>query len=247
MIAHVPPAALVAPAPAPHFAPPLGRPLRLRTTQERQIGPVTLRFVAERRLVFRAEQGGFVAELTLEHLEATPAGKTAERFRTSQAGLLGRTLRFHLDNAGQILSLDDLVGHWEAQAARLDGGGANPLRSIPADRRLPLLASLLSQAIVDEAPPPAGTRAVIVPLAGAPAPMRGTEVVTLASGGDWSVAVSAGGQTASGEASLSRRRSFSGPTGLLRTSEEITRVTARMPRGDAIETITTTLTTLMVS
>ncbi|WP_181814677.1 hypothetical protein [Sphingomonas aracearum] len=224
--------------------------MRLRTTQDRQIGPAHLRFVAERRLVFRPDGARFVAELTLDRVAAEPEGKTAERYRVSQAGLLGRTLRFRLDASGHVLSLDDLAGHWEAQAAGLDGTGTNPLRAFPPERQLTALASLLLPAIAPDLPAATGTSPVKVPLAGAPLPVDGTEtfvrtpealaVTTQAAG---SISTPLG----NGSGSVSRERLFDPATGLLRHSEETTRMAVNGATGTALETVTTTRNELTVS
>jgi hypothetical protein len=89
------------------------------------------------------------------------------------SGLSGHVMVFHLDAAGQVIAIDDLDAVW---ARFCDGMVAlvktkhskaeplvAPIRSLPPERRLSVLASLVTILVADEAAEPNGTRPVRLP------------------------------------------------------------------------------------
>lgn len=178
--------AVAAIAPAAIFAPPLGVPIRV--VNERAEGEWHFRM--ERLVRFEREGSGYRAEVWMVDAEATGPDKAGAMMEAGFSGLAGRTLVFHLDAAGKVTAIDDLDGVW---ARFCDGIAAivktkrpdaeplvAPLRALPAERRIAVLASLVTALIAEEAGDPDGSRPIRLPGTspyGSPVMLTGTRNV----------------------------------------------------------------------
>lgn len=160
---------IVAIAQAAVFAPPLGVPLRVAT--ERAEGEWTFRM--ERLVRFTREGSGYRAEVWITAADGDGPNQISAMMEAGFGGLSGRTIVFHLDAAGKVTGIDDIDTVWgrfcdgiativktrHKDADRLIG----PIRALPPERRLSMLASLVTTLIAGEAAEPVGTRPVRLP------------------------------------------------------------------------------------
>ncbi|MCW3847316.1 hypothetical protein OF829_08685 [Sphingomonas sp. LB-2] len=160
---------IAAVAQAAIFAPPIGVPLRVVT--ERTEGDWTFRM--ERLVRFAREGQGYRAEVWMADARADGPGKVGAMMEAGFAGLAGRTMVFHLDGAGKLVAIDDLDALWthfcDGIAAMVGAKHPNPaplvapIRALPPERRVAVLASLVTALVAEEAAEPAGVRPVRVP------------------------------------------------------------------------------------
>lgn len=247
--------AIVAQAVTAGFAPPLNMPIRVITTAERTDDGITRRFVSAKRVVFRRDGAGFLAEVTVEPGTSTGSDEdSAATFAGGMARLAGRTLVFRLDAQGRVVGMIDQAAAW---AVLLDGFAAlSPpgagsedraragrmqavrklLAALPPERQLVTLGSMVVPLIATdivmegEGPP----RAVRVPAASAfgTAQLDGLRAVRRA-GEELEVSVSATGSlsvkgpavTSTGLITLETSRRVDPRTGLLISSQDTVRTT----------------------
>ena len=177
------PIVLVANADGARFAPPDGQAFRHVLIEERDDGTVKRRFEAERTIVFRATPTGYAADVTLVRV-SQDAG-TGGMFAAGMAGLKGRTIRFQLDRAGNVVAIEGEAAIWEALCHGIESMVgtdasrrerlrplATPLRALPEDRRRAMLASMITPLIAGPIAAE-GARAVTVEARG----LDGTRIV----------------------------------------------------------------------
>ncbi|MEZ0242336.1 MAG: hypothetical protein ACAH11_03095 [Sphingomonas sp.] len=169
------PIAIVAIAQSAIFAPPTGVPLRIVTERVQGEGENQWRFRMERLVRFFPEGAGYRAEVVLIASQATgPEGTgAAAMLDAGYAGLIGRTMTFHLDGAGRLVSVDDLDAIWgrfcDGVAAIVKTRRPNaeplvgPLRALPAERRQKILATLVTALVPNDAGEAIGTRPIRLP------------------------------------------------------------------------------------
>lgn len=158
------PVALAASAAVATFAPPEGQTLHHILVEERDDGTVFRRFEIERTIVFRSTATGFTAEVTLIRTDQ-PAGEIGRMFAAGLAGLKGRTVRFQLDRAGTIVSIDDEAAVWDALCRGIEELAARtapkrssskpfvaPLRALEGDQRRALLGGMIAPLIAGQIP-----------------------------------------------------------------------------------------------
>lgn len=236
---------------APTFAPPLEAPLRI-VTERTETSPNERRYRLERLVRFRKESTGYRAEaVLLANASATPEalGNLVER---GLSALSGRTIVLHLDDRGQVVSVEDLPALWEqvcqriAEAAAtrpaLPSGAASarlvaPLRALPLERQRALLATLVTAAIMTDPWEPVGsvtpTRLPGASPFGTPVTLEGTRRVAAAANGMLAVSTTAaatvdlsgesGAPSRTGAVSLERRRIFDPRTGMLTSAVDTVR------------------------
>lgn len=236
---------------APVFAPPLDTPLRI-VTERTEISPAERRYRLERLVRFHKEGAGYRAEaVLLANTSATPQplGNLVER---GLSALAGRTIVLHLDDRGQVVSVDDMAGLWERICQRIAEAAATrpglptdavsaklvaPLRALPAERQRALLATLVTAAIMTDPWEPAGS-ATPARLPGAspfgtPVTLEGTRRIAAAEGGLIQASTTAaasidlpaqqGAPARTGSVSLDRNRVFDPRTGMLATAIDTVR------------------------
>jgi hypothetical protein len=170
--------ALVAEAAA--FAPP-EIPMRVITERTQQDEKGSKTFRVERLVRFAREAAGWRAEVLMVAASADAPTDAASMFDAGFTSLAGKTLVFHLDAAGKVLSLDDRETLWasfcdgiaravaaskgrtDAERAALAARIAQPLRALPAERQFSAFASLVDVLVYDGGPATPGTRAVRLP------------------------------------------------------------------------------------
>lgn len=217
------------------FAPPLGRTFVVAMEQVRSVGGKDRRYRSTRTVAFRRNAGGLVAELVITRPADEPADAGgSDLFARTVAALAGRTVRFRLDGAGQVLAVEDADAHWahllDALAA-LPGGErfAGPLRGFPPPARTRFLASMLDPVMPARVPVP-GRRPVSVAArapAGAAMTLAGQERVARRGDGTVQVTVDATGDDGEAAVTIARRDVLDPATGL-RVSHEERRRTAML-------------------
>lgn len=236
---------------APAFAPPLGTPLRI-VTERIEISPAERRYRLERLVRFSREGAGYRAEaVLLANSSAAPEalGSLVER---GLSALAGRAIVLHLDERGQVVTVDDMATLWEQVCQRIAEAAASrrglpsdaasarlvaPLRALPPERQRVLLATLVTAAIMTDPWEAAGT-ATPVRLPGAspfgnPVTLEGTRRVAAADGGllrasttasaTIDLPAQAGAPARTGSVSLDRQRAFDPRTGMLSTATDTVR------------------------
>jgi hypothetical protein len=165
----------VAVAQAATFAPPSGTPLRVVTERIEGEGSDQWRFRMERLVRFFPEGGGYRADVVLVAAQASGPDRTGagEMLDAGFAGLAGRTMTFHLDGAGKLVSIDDLDAIWGrfcdgiaaiVKTTRSDAEPlVGPLRTLPLERRRTILATLVTALVSDNAGEAPGTRPIRLP------------------------------------------------------------------------------------
>lgn len=161
--------AIVAIAQANVFAPPLGVPLRV--VNERVEGE--WRFRMERLVRFAREGSGYRAEVWMVAAKGEGPDRVGAMMEAGFGGLAGQVMVFHLDAAGKVTAIDDLDAVWarfcDGMVALVKTKHASaeplvaPIRSLPPERRISVLASLVTILVADEAAEPEGTRPVRLP------------------------------------------------------------------------------------
>jgi hypothetical protein len=236
---------------APAFAPPLGTPLRI-VTERIETSPSERRYRLERLVRFSKEGAGYRAEaVLLANASAAPEalGNLVER---GLSALAGRTIVLHLDERGQVTTVDEMAVLWErvcqriaeAAAARpglpADAASARlvgPLRALPPERQRTLLATLVTAAIMtDPREAPGSFTPVRLPGAspfGTPVTLEGTRRTATADNGlirasttasaTVDLPAQAGAPARTGSVSLDRQRIFDPRTGMLSTATDTVR------------------------
>lgn len=218
------PAVQAAPAPAPAFHPPLDRPATVRLVEVREVGGRPRRFEVERRVVFRRDADGLVAEIRPLAARADGNDAVARRLMAGARMLEGRVARLRLADDGRVTAVEHEAELWAAVVAgfRESAAGAGvpgaDLSGLPAPARRAMLASLV-RPLIDTAPPPPGTRRITLP-GGAPgaaaAALAGSEVTSREADGALRVATRAEGPGVR----LERERVVDPASGLVRRSIE---------------------------
>lgn len=236
---------------APTFAPPLGTPLRI-VTERIETSPAERRYQLERLVRFSKEGSGYRAEaVLLANTSAAPEalGNLVER---GLSALAGRTIVLHLDEHGQVATVDEMAALWErvcqriAEAAAtrhgLASGAASarlvaPLRALPPERQRGLLATLVTAAIMtDPRESPGSFVPVRLPGAspfGTPVTLEGTRRTATADNGLIRASTTAsamvdlpaqpGAPMRTGSVSLDRQRVFDPRTGMLSAATDTVR------------------------
>lgn len=156
------PVAIAASAAVAPFAPPDGQTLHHIVIEERDDGTVLHRFEIERTIVFRSTATGFTADVTLSRTDQ-PAGEIGRMFAAGLAGLKGRTVRFQLDRAGTVVSIDDEAAVWDAlcrgieemqSAAKRNQSRpfVAPLRAFEGGQRRAMLGNMIAPLIAGQIP-----------------------------------------------------------------------------------------------
>jgi hypothetical protein len=222
-------AALLAVAGTPHFAPPQGRAIRFTEEQRREDPRVRRHFVTERQVTFTAEPGGYRADVLTLAVRAEPEDGAAANFRRVAGAFLGKTIRFHLDHAGKVVSIDDETNAWttftSGMATIRPKANTPPLPSLddvpPESRRAALgsfvtpIVAVADLSLVDGEAPATVSSAQT----GGRATLSGTRRVKH-DGGDIVVDTDAGGDQAGTVTTLRRTRRSDTATGLLREERE---------------------------
>ena len=178
---------------AAKFAPPLGKVLNYTVVDVREEG----NFSAARRIVFSKAEQGYVAEVTIvSNGAAADSPRVGSMANRALAVLTGKTIRYHLNDQGLVVEIEDqdalmkaVVDGLSAMAgkssdARSAAGTqiAGMVAALKPDAQRTLLASLLSPAIagVAEAEAKPGQRPIALPAGssmGQQAELKGTETV----------------------------------------------------------------------
>jgi hypothetical protein len=236
---------------APAFAPPLGTPLRI-VTERIETSPAERRYRLERLVRFSKEGMGYRAgAVLLANASAAPEalGNLVER---SLSALAGRTIVLHLDERGQVTTVDEMAALWERVCQRIAEAAATrpglpadaasarlvaPLRALPSERQRALLATLVTAAIMtDPREPPGSVTPVRLPGAspfGTPVTLEGTRRTATADNGlirasttasaKVDLPAQAGAPARTGSVSLDRQRTFDPRTGMLSTATDTVR------------------------
>lgn len=236
---------------APAFAPPLGTPLRI-VTERIETSPAERRYRLERLVRFSKESTGYRAEaVLLANASAAPEalGNLVER---GLSALAGRIIVLHLDERGEVTTVDEMAVLWErvcqriAEAAATRPGLASdaasaklvgPLRALPPERQRTLLATLVTAAIMtDPREPPGSFTPVRLPGAsplGTPVTLEGMRRTTTAGNGliqasttasaKVELPAQAGALARTGSVSLDRQRAFDPRTGMLSAATDTVR------------------------
>lgn len=247
--------ALIAVAQAAIFAPPLDTTLRIVTEREQPEGEAVLRFRSERLIRFSRDGVGYRADVVVLTAEAEAPRAVAAMFESGYSGLAGRVVTLRLDGAGRVVAIDRRGEIWDAfcrgvagLAMRDEASNAQdrtamadqiaaPLKAMPAERQLELLASLASAAVADDAGMVPGVEPVRMPGSspyGGALTLTGTRSVTAIEGGLRSATHAAADALQSGQPvariELENIREIDTTTGLVRQSVETVRT--RMSGGD---------------
>ncbi len=190
------------------FAPPIDQPLRHRLTEQRIVGATNERFTSERLIRFSRDGDGYVAHVILMG-GATPGQGAGAIFSWMMTAFAGRTLVFRLDKQGAVTAIEDQAALWEQLCTTIAATPGQPadraeklralaaqLRAAPKASRQKMLGSIVTGLIAVDADRLApGNRTVQVPVAGAPAPLPGTERVEISDGRTRIEVAAAGGVT----------------------------------------------------
>lgn len=266
----MPPPLLRGSAPPPvargTFAPRTDITYRQRLEQERVVAGETARYIAERRVRFTREAGGFRVDMTLIAVDGGIGSRAGAMFEAGLRGLLRRPLVFHLDPNGAITSLEGATSHWTAYLDGLAGQPMSgpdadarrarlaeltaPMRALPPERQLQVLGSALRE-VIDPlaasragAAPRAFSREVRSPLGGM-ATLDGSVRAVRDSTGivveEESAAgvLTASGTNVSGEMQVSETRRIDPASGLI--TSRVRRERIVIPAGGSIITTRTTL------
>jgi len=236
---------------APAFAPPLGTPLRI-VTERIETSPAERRYRLERLVRFSSEGAGYRAEaVLLANSSAAPQalGNLVER---GLSALAGRAIVLHLDERGQVVTVDDMAALWDRVCQRIAEAAASrsglpsddasaklvaPLRALPPERQRVLLATLVTAAIMTDPWEAAGSATPLrLPGAspfGTPVTLEGTRRVAAADGGLLRASTTAsaiidlpaqaGAPARTGSVSLDRQRAFDPRTGMLSAATDTVR------------------------
>ncbi|WP_242149767.1 hypothetical protein [Sphingomonas sp. BAUL-RG-20F-R05-02] len=164
-----------APVATPAFHPIEGATYRSDTNETRTDDGGSQHFHASRRIVFRREATGYVAETTIDSADQS-GPQAGSAFLAGNRAFFGRVVRVHLDAAGAITAVDDADALIERLAASIETAArsvtgparaaamAAPLRAFDPAQRRAMLGSAVADLIrpVDVARPD-GTRTVALP------------------------------------------------------------------------------------
>jgi hypothetical protein len=237
------------------FAPPLDTTLRIVTEREQPEGADTLRFRSERLIRFSRDGVGYRADVVVLTAKAEAPRDVAAMFESGYSGLAGRVITFRLDGAGRVVAIDQREAVWDAFSAGVaalamhDKGSneqdraamseqiAGPLRALPADRQLELLASLVSAVVAEEGGAVPGVQPVQMPGSspfGGALTLTGTRSIAATEGGLRNTTRAAADALQSGKpvarVELENVREIDTGSGLLRFTSETVRT--RMGEGD---------------
>jgi hypothetical protein len=230
-----------APLPAAAIAPPLDVPMRQVQTEVRDDGRTRRTFRLERTLRFAAEPEGFVVVLTSVSAEAEADADERARYKLANRGLMGRSMRVHLDREGKVRAIDDLPAVWAAwveglRAAAVDGPGAATLQrldALPDDQRIAMLGAMATAVIAAPAERVVAPERPVSLASPPPFERLALTGTTAASAQDGRIVTrtTAAGAAPAGDAriSLSITRTVDPVTGLLTASQR--RTTTSTPRG----------------
>lgn len=203
------PLSLLASAAHAAFHPIQDRPYRYESAETRTVDGIERRFHSTRTVVFHQTDHGFTATVTLESSGPQNTADVARMFTTATDALLNHPLRFTLGVDGSIEGVEDadaavaqIATAIEQMAIGIHRPGvstalAAPLRAMPPERKVAMLASivspLLAGRLTDHAP---GQVAVTLPSRPPLAPamaLSGTETVRRAANGQITIETEAGG------------------------------------------------------
>ena len=164
-----------APAALPAFHPVEGAIYRSDTRETRTEDGVPQHFHASRRIVFRREATGYVAETTIESADQS-GPQAGSAFLAGNRAFIGHVVRVHLDATGAITAVDDADALIERLAASIEAAArtvagparaaamAAPLRAFdPAQRRTMLGSAVADLIRLVDVTRPDGTRTVALP------------------------------------------------------------------------------------
>lgn len=224
------PAVQAAPAPAASFRPPLNRPLLVRLAEIRQVGGRPRRFEVERRVVFRRDSSGLLAEVHPLAARADADDAVARRLLAGARMLEGQVARFRLDDAGHVTAVEREAELWAAVVAgfrKASAGAKVPgadLSGLPPAARRAMLASLV-RPLIEAVPPRPGVRRITLPGSApgaAPVTLAGTETSRQEPDGTTSTTTRAEGEGIR----LERERVVDPASGLVRRTAERRWITA---------------------
>lgn len=226
------------------FAPVEGQALRFTVAEDR----AGTRFTSERRITFHKAEQGYTADLTIVSVDAAGGerdiGAMARRVMNA---LVGRTIRYQLNDAGMVVTVDDqdtLMTVLATAFSAMGGAGkdASPERqavanraaaaigALPYDSQRLLLASLLTPVVggaLSEAKP--GEMPITLPAnspMGQSAMLSGRQTVTLGAAGRIVIDSDVSGPGPAGDAPTTLRivqhREIDPATGLVLVNERRT-------------------------
>lgn len=169
----------------PVFAPPVDTPIAFRYEQVRDRDGERSRYVIERRIVFRADDNGYRAELTQQ---ASSVDRSGDAFARVMARLGAAPIVYRLDRSGRIVGIEQPDALWRrftaAMSREVGEAAARPLQKLPPAAREAMIATALKDAlepvVAGEGPlPPEPVQVPAAPIAGGAAvtPLPGTREV----------------------------------------------------------------------
>lgn len=133
------------------------RPYHYTTVETRSTNGVTRRFETRRTVVFRRNADGFSAIVTLDAVDQRADDDVARMFSAATMALLHQPVRLQLDHHGAVVAVDDAdalvarigdaIERMAASAGPRAGASSalgGPLRALPIDRKIAMLASILT-------------------------------------------------------------------------------------------------------
>lgn len=191
------------------FHPVQERPYTYTSVETRIVDGVARRFQSTRTVVFHRTDHGFTAVVTLVKVDPQNAEGVARMFAAATESLLNRPLRFALGPDGSIEGVEDadaIIAQIAAGIERMAAGSrrpgmssalAAPLRAMPPERKVAMLASivspLLAGPLIDRPP---GRVAVTLPSRPPLVPgmaLTGTETVRHGANGQITIETDASG------------------------------------------------------
>lgn len=182
------------------FAPPLDTPIVRRFVEERVDAGKVRRFETLRRVTFRRDADGYVADLEVLAATGEPGG-AGQIFQRATSAAIGRHRFIVLDAAGRVVAVRDLAAEWSAYVDAIERAATRPddrpdraafvrtlvaqLRALPAAEQTARLAEPLSDLIGPIGRGEAGPRQIQLPTraaGGDPAVLDGEETAVTRAG-----------------------------------------------------------------
>jgi hypothetical protein len=224
------------------FAPPLDTPIVRRFVEERVDAGKVRRFETLRRVTFRRDADGYVADL--ETLAATgEPGGAGHIFQRAATAAIGRHRYIVLDATGRVVAVRDLATEWTAYVDAIERAATRPgdrhdraafvrtlvsqLRGLPATEQIARLAEPLGDLIGPLGRGEEGMHPIQLPAraaGGTPAVLDGKETAVLRRG-DLCFDRTAQGTAGTAQMALTASRCVDPATGIVRSLIETNVVT----------------------